>query len=189
MNNTVKRIFLAAHIESDFINLELLSDLKSSLSHEKINWTKTDQTHITLKFFGDTKVELIKEIDNKLNEAIKNHTSFEIHFRKLGVFGSSYNPKVLWLNFEDDNNFKNIFEDVQKNLEKINIFGDRQNFVPHLTLGRIKKLTDKKIFQKIIDDYSMIKSQSSKINELTLYESILSTKGATHIALHTYKLK
>lgn len=189
MKNTVKRIFLASHIESDFVNLKLLSDLKLRLSHEKINWTKTQQTHITLKFFGDTNVDLIENIDNKLNEAIKNHSEFEINFKKLGIFGSSYNPKVLWLNFEDNNNFKNIFDDVQKKLEEINIFGDRQNFVPHLTLGRIKKLTDKKIFQNTIDEYNSFESEAVLIKELTLYESILRTKGATHIPLRTYKLR
>lgn len=189
MNTLSKRTFLAAHIESDFVNLKLLPDLKFGLSHEKINWTKTEQTHITLKFFGDTRIDLIESIDNKLNEAIKKHSEFKINFKKIGIFGSSYNPKVLWLNFEDNNNFKNIFDDIQQKLEEINIFGDRQNFVPHLTLGRIKKLTDKKIFQNIIEKHNFIECDEVLINEFTLYESILSSRGATHMPLKTYKLR
>ena len=76
--------------------------------------------------------------------------------------------------------------------DKLNVIGyepDRQNLVPHLTLGRINFLKDKKLFQQIIDQNKGISSQEIKVDRFILFESILKKEGPVYLALKTFQLR
>jgi 2'-5' RNA ligase len=78
---------------------------------------------------------------------------------------------------------------IRDRLEEIGYDADRQNLVPHLTLGRIKSLKDKQLFQKIIDEHRQISSQKIDIDRILLFESILKKEGPVYQALQTFQLK
>jgi 2'-5' RNA ligase len=65
---------------------------------------------------------------------------------------------------------------------------DRQNIVPHLTLGRIKILHDKQGFQKVVEQLRSIKSKSLICDSFILYESILKIEGPEYKALGVFPL-
>lgn len=184
----LKRIFLAAHIHSNFINSQLLSNVKHGLQHEKISWTNSEQMHVTVKFFGETNTNSIAAIDACIRNSITNIHSFNISVLGLSIFGSSYQPKVLYAKIDDNNNFEKIFLQLQQNLIEIGYLQNRQNFVPHISLGRIKKLTDKQYFQNFLKTFIIEKHDKITINELTLFESILKPEGAKHYILENYKI-
>jgi 2'-5' RNA ligase len=72
---------------------------------------------------------------------------------------------------------------LHADLEKAGFSSDRQNLVPHLTLGRIKSVKDKILFQKIINQFGDICSASEPVGEIILFESILKRDGPDyHIA-------
>jgi 2'-5' RNA ligase len=77
---------------------------------------------------------------------------------------------------------------IRDKLSAIGYEPDRQNSVPHLTLGRIKFLKDKKMFQQIIDQNKGISSQEISVGQLILFESILKKEGPVYLALHTFLL-
>ena len=66
---------------------------------------------------------------------------------------------------------------------------DRQNLVPHLTLGRIKLLKDKKMFQQIIDQNRGISSQEINVDRFSLFESILKKEGPVYQTLQIFSLR
>jgi len=75
---------------------------------------------------------------------------------------------------------------VQQEMLKHGFESDRQNIVPHLTLGRIKFLNDRVLFQKLIDANKAISSPQLIIKECILYESILQREGPRYIALRKF---
>ena len=62
---------------------------------------------------------------------------------------------------------------------------DRQNFVPHLTIGRIKDVPDKHLFQSIIDMHKKTWMQEIQVREFHLYESTLTREGPVYKVLET----
>jgi 2'-5' RNA ligase len=72
---------------------------------------------------------------------------------------------------------------VQKEMEQFGFESDRQNIVPHLTLGRLKFLKDKQLFQKVIDANMEIHSDVIQTKECVLYESKLQKEGPRYIVL------
>lgn len=187
----MKRLFLAIPIkttDNDFI--PLLDGLKRQLAHEKrINWVKPHNIHLTLKFIGDTPNEDIPKIIDAVDEMLKNHKSFTMDFNRTGIFGSRYAPRVLWLGFNDTpQELYDLEDDTLSIFDKLGYLRDRQNFVPHITLGRIKELCEKQYFQKIVSGIEQKSYIKQEVNEIILFQSILRPEGAVYREIKKYSI-
>lgn len=184
-----KRIFLAAKIDSDLVKQELIPQLKDLLKLEQIRWANPNQMHLTLRFFGDTPVSRIPYIEEAISTSLSSFSSFDITLSQLKMFGSKYKPQVLWVGIENNDVLKKMFSELNEQLAKIGIQSTRQNFVPHLSLGRIKSIDDHKNFQDVLVKFSDYQAESININSFKLYESVLNPTGAVHFELITFLLK
>ena len=187
----MKRLFLAIPIKTaDNGFVPLIDGLKSQLAHEKrINWVRPQNIHLTLKFIGDTPNEDIPKIIETVEEMLKNHKSFTMDFNRTGIFGSRYAPRVLWLGMnETPQELYDLEEDTLTVFDKLGYLRDRQNFVPHITLGRIKELCEKQYFQKIVSGIEQKSYIKQEVNEIILFQSILRPEGATYKELKKFQL-
>lgn len=169
--------------------LNQFHELQNQLKQERIKWVEEHNIHITMKFFGETEEGKIPEIIQALEEVAADINVFSFSLRKLGVFGSSYDPRVIWVGIEPYVGFTSIMKIIRDKLSVIGYESDRQNLVPHLTLGRMKFLKDKKLFQQIIDQNKEISSQEIKVEWFILFESILKKEGPVYLALKTFQLR
>ena len=187
----MKRLFLAIPIKTaDNSFVPLIDGLKRQLAHEKrINWVRPQNIHLTLKFIGDTPNEDIPKIIETVEEMLKNHKSFTMDFNRTGIFGSRYAPRVLWMGMkETPQELYNLEEDTLTAFDKLGYLRDRQNFVPHITLGRIKELCEKQYFQKIVSSIEQKSYIKQEVNEIILFQSILRPEGATYKELKKFLL-
>jgi 2'-5' RNA ligase len=185
----MKRLFLAIPLSPETEFLALLHKLRSELYYERINWVKLQNMHLTLKFLGPTADEKIPEIITTVNEILTDWERFGLEFNKTGIFGSRYQPRVLWLGMKDvPEQLDLLAESVLDAMDKIGFARDRQNFVPHLTLGRIKNLTDKPRFQEVIGKIPQKSYIHKSVAELLLYESILHKEGPEYRVIHSFKI-
>lgn len=187
----MKRLFLAIPmktIDNDFI--PLVNGLKRQLAHEKrINWVKAENIHLTLKFIGDTRNEDIPKIIEGVGEMLKKHKSFTMDFNRTGIFGSRYAPRVLWLGMQNTpQELYDLEEDTLSVFDEMGFLRDRQNFVPHITLGRIKELCEKQYFQKIVAGIEQKSYIRQEVNEIILFQSILKPEGAVYKALKVFNI-
>ncbi len=182
----MKRLFAAIKITPDEPFLDQLRDLTISLSHEKIKWIEEKNIHVTLKFFGETEQTKISAINGILEKTASEISPFNFSLRKLGIFGSSYDPKVIWVGIDPFETLLRLMKDVHENLRSIGFEPDRQNLIPHLTLGRIKFLKDKKLFRELLEKQGRLESAEMTAREFHLYESILRKEGPVYNSLMTF---
>lgn len=182
-----KRLFAAVKIYPSDEFLVVYNQIKYLLRNERINWVNPDNMHLTIKFFGKTFIHQIPAIDQCLKSAVVPTRTFDIEIFNTGVFGSKYQPRVIWFGIKDGNALQDLFQNVAESLKKIDIFPDRQNFVPHLTIGRIKEIGDRKLFQQVMDKYHEHNSGRQSIDEMILYESILQRERPLYIPIHVYR--
>jgi len=184
----MKRLFVAIKIEADENFLKLYWNLRNSLKHEKIKWVEEENLHLTLKFFGKIYDEKIDPICELIGNSVIDCDSFELQLENVGIFGSSYNPKVIWYGIKQSSELKLLHQTITENLKTIGYYPDRQNFVPHLTVARIRKLNDKKIFQRIIDKQKNGFIQKAEVKKLYLFESILQRKEPIYNVIKEFPL-
>lgn len=181
----MKRLFIATPVQADHRFAEIIEMMKKNLSSSgEINWTKLHQIHFTLKFLGETKPQQIDPIIASIQTLAQNHHSFEFYATSIGIFGSSYQPKIIFAKLDPKEEFQKIFDDLKLMLEKIGIQYDRQNFVPHITLGRIKKMTDRNRLHQFVSDYSKTHFTKQHADRIILYESLLLPTGAEYRIEH-----
>ena len=183
-----KRLFLAIHILPDENLKSHIKNLSSELLQERIKWVEIDNLHITIKFFGETEIIKIPSIIQNVNQSIYGKKPFEFIISKTGIFGSKYNPKVIWLGIENSENFTNLSNLIINNLKNIGFESDRQNFVPHLTIGRINNVSNIPYFQNIINKYNLKCIQKININNIYLYESKLYKNGPVYEKIEKFSL-
>ena len=169
--------------------MDQIHALEASFQYERIKWVEDHNIHITLKFFGETEEKLIPGISAALKKVASSSNAFSFSLKNLGIFGSSYDPKVVWVGIEPYEGLVSLMKKIQQDLIPLGFEADRQNLVPHLTLGRIKGLKDKPLFQRTIDRYKSIFSTTLIAESFILYESILKREGPTYRAIETFRFK
>lgn len=182
------RLFLAFKIEPSEQYLSIISDLKHLLRHDKISWANPLNAHLTLKFFGETPDYKIEKINKALIKSTQKLTSFEVSIDKIGAFGSTYQPKIIWFGMNTEDIIKQSQQIITDDLSSIGYYPDEGNFVPHITIARISKTTDKKWFWKCIEKYQTTFVQKASLNELFLFESKLTTENPCYNVIKKYPL-
>jgi len=171
----MKRIFAAIKIHPQAALTNFISTLQHQLAMDTITWVNTENLHLTLKFFGETPDDKIQKIETELEKI--TFTPFDIEIGHLKIFGSRYQPRVLFLEAMNVSPLTLLSQQIKEKIATLGYEPDSQHFVPHLTLGRIKTISDKKYFQEKIGAYSEIVLQTEHVREFFLYESILYPSG------------
>jgi 2'-5' RNA ligase len=184
----MKRLFAAIKVHPDENLLSLYSDLKTMLQHEKIKWVDEKNIHITLKFFGETLESQIDDICETLNYVAYRHQPLKLRLQNIGIFGSKYNPRVIWFGMEKNPDIEALAKDVIESLDKAGFPHDGQNFRAHLTVGRIKFINDKRSFQKSIDQFKEVFIEDIDVDEYVLYESKLRPQGPEYSVVKRFRL-
>lgn len=184
----MKRLFAAIKIHPSEAFLAKYYSLKNLLKDEKINWVVPDNIHVTLKFFGETPEHHIPGISVALRESVRGIHPYGLELSGTGIFGSSYRPRVIWFGLKDKGETSALAENILSGLERIGIERDRQNFVPHLTIARIKALHNKQIFQQVIDRHKAGYIQKEEVDRIHLFESILRPQGPEYHVIDSYEL-
>jgi len=184
----MKRLFAAIKVHPDENLLSVYSDLRAMLRNEKIKWVDEKNIHITLKFFGETPENQIDTICETLDDVAYRHEPFTLKLQNIGIFGSKYNPRVIWFGMEKCPAIEALAEDTLQGLDKAGYPVDRQNFRAHLTVGRIKFINDKRNFQQSIDQLKEVFIQDVNVDEFMLYESKLRPQGPEYTVVESFKL-
>jgi 2'-5' RNA ligase len=184
----MKRLFAAIKVYPDENLLNLYADFRALLRNEKIKWVDEKNIHVTLKFFGETPEEQIDKICTTLDEVAYRHQPLVLKLQNTGIFGSKYNPRVIWFGMEKNPAIEALAGDVIQSLDKSGFPHDGQNFRAHLTVGRIKFINDKRNFQQSIDRFKDVFIQDVEVNEFCLYESKLRPQGPEYTVVESFRL-
>lgn len=137
----------------------------------------TDSFHITLKFLGEISPDKVKNI----KDALKNvrFQKFRINVGGIGAFPNPGYIKVVWIGAtSDDKRLRSLHHQIDNCMYNIGFKKD-EDFVPHITLARIKNVKNKRIFS---DSISSIHTENKEIicNKFYLIKSTLTKVGPVY---------
>lgn len=184
-----KRTFIAIKITPEKKLLELTDLLKQNLREEGITWANSNNFHLTLRFLGDTGPEQIVEVKQFISETAQHYFKFQFEIQGTGVFEKGGNPHVLFLKINPNENLQKLAADVERRSVLLGFKSSKQNFSPHLTLGRIKFLINNKNFYSQVSQFEDTFIQQVSVSEIILYESILGQGPPVYKPIINTKLK
>lgn len=155
------RVFTAINLPEEM--KKKLADYQSKWLELPCRWTKKNNLHITLEFFGYVSDEELVEICQNTRELVLKHKPFSITLNKI-CYGppKKIPPRMIWVLGE-----------------KIQEFG----FIPHITLGRIKTWEFRQIEPEERPEVNEDIDLTFEVNSIEVMESQLKRGGPIYTTL------
>ncbi len=185
------RSFLAIEIPEDIRKKMYESFARLHRQASSVKWVEAQNMHLTLHFLGLVSEELLEnEIVPRLKKMAAESKALAYSLRGVGIFPSLQKPRIFWAGIEGDlSELKRLKLKIEKEFESFALPSDKKEFHPHITLGRIKELGDRKIWQKALEEYEKIDFGSFKAKELSLFKSELTSKGPLYTRIRVFALQ
>jgi 2'-5' RNA ligase len=184
----MKRVFIAVKVNPDAGLLRMIPALKSALAKENIRWVDPVNLHITIAFLGDTEDGKIKILAGMLKDKCSGFHEFDFMLSGAGVFKNYRDPRVIWAGIKSPENLYTLENEIAEGLKSAGFVIEERQFKPHLTLGRVKSVTDTGNLKNILDRYRDIEFQKVEVKEVILFESVLTRTGPVYKSLGSYPL-
>lgn len=181
-----KRLFVAAEIPGEVVDniIEIRNDIYGPGSD--VRWEKKEKLHITLKFLGDTNLDLIDPIKERLENILKEFSSIKSEIKKFGMFKRKGIPSILMLELFTDKTLFDLHDKIDEKLSALGFVKENRKFKPHITLLRIKGKEDiNKLYGFL--DYRFERNNFT-INKISLMASELKPTGSTYKTIKSFKL-
>lgn len=160
---------------------------KLRVTAAQVNWVKTQQMHLTLKFLGDVPDIETPDICRVVSRVAKGFEPFEITCRGVGAFPSNEHPRTIWIGIEDGAEalceLQAAIEGALK--EELGFPKEARRFQPHLTLGRVKHEppSTRGELTTLLEQAAHFDADLAVIDEVVVFASFLHRSGPDHEAL------
>jgi 2'-5' RNA ligase len=177
-----------------FIAIKLTQNLKASLSAIQkilnkhtaaVKWVNPENIHITLRFIGNASPQQIEIFKKTIEKVAEQYSKFNAIVDGFGFFPNFIKARVFYLTLSEPEKITAIAKALNKQLKKVGLPTDKR-FKPHLTLARLKNSKNAKIISENIKQIQL--KQNIDIDNITLYQSNLTPRGAIHQELLSVKL-
>lgn len=180
-----------------FLAIDLPKELKKKLSElskieapEKVilKWVEEENFHITLHFFGNISENLAERILKRCKEALSEFEPFTLEITEIGFFPHRGIPRVIWIGVSDSSEtLSKIHRALRRILKKLELEESKEDFHPHITLFRVKKLYEVEAFKSFYENLKRstqgYKGLKFLVKEITLFKSELSPSGPKYTTI------
>lgn len=180
------RLFVALDINEE-IKMKVNNIISSLKTFPSVKWVEKENLHITLKFLGEVREELVNEIMKRIESLAKETKPFSFTLQGLGYFGSAKFPKVIWIGVKDGKNeIISLMNDMNILLDDVN----KDSYPPraHLTIGRVKMNVKTEDMIRKIQEMNDVKTSEQKVNIISLKQSIMRKNGPQYSDVKIFNL-
>ena len=181
-----------------FIALETSQDVKQEIRslqeklrtfHDaRVTWIRSEGVHLTLKFLGDVKVALLRDIEKLIEDCASRVSPFEVTTTVTGGFPNLRKPRVLWVGLDGGEQLGQLQMDIDNALSSLGFERERKRFHPHLTIGRVKSFDRGSELSEYFGNHDFPQIRWL-VDRVKLMSSILKSGGAEYRELAGVSLR
>lgn len=178
------RAFIAAEIPEEIKEkLWALHNEFASIAPE-IRWVRKEGMHLTFKFLGNVDEGKIDEFEKALQATTKNTGAIRLEIKSLGAFPKTTMARVLWVGVSGElEKLQDLANKIEATMNKFGFERENRDFVPHITLGRIKFPKRNRKLEEKIQALSEQKFGEFEIKGIVIFKSELHPQGAIYTEL------
>lgn len=181
------RAFLALEVSEEVRSriMELEKELEESGADIKL--VERENLHVTMKFLGEINKAVLEGVYNIMDGLRED--KFEIKVEGVGAFPNLRVLRVLWVGIRDG---ADRVIGIQRRLDDQLIrlgFGKERDFVPHITVGRVKTPRNKERILQILEKYKGHYFGMCMVERLVLKKSVLTPRGPVYSNLKEVEFK
>ena len=157
---------------------------------EGVRWVNDNALHLTLKFIGELDEKELPTAISAIENAAAQSSPFNMEVAGISGFPPRGTPKVVFAAVsEPEGILELLHESVDETLHHdLGVKQETRKFVPHITLGRVKKRgkapTLNEMQDTVKDDYF----GAVAVSGMELIKSDLTPDGPIYTTLHEFTL-
>lgn len=157
--------------------------VREAVPDASASWSKPENIHLTLKFFGNVPKDNLTPISNAAARVAGEFSSFQIRIGGTGVFPKASRPQVLWIGIEDPSGgLSELQRRFEEECAKEGFPKEERAYKPHLTIARIRRHDGAR---SLAETHLQTKFGFTEIrvSEFIVFRSELSPKGSRYTAI------
>lgn len=163
--------------------------LREAVPEAGASWSRAENVHLTLKFFGNVEQVKIPAISAAAERVVKEFSALQISVGGTGVFPKPNRPQVLWIGIQDaSGTLLKLHQQLEDAFAHEGFPKEDRAFHPHLTIARIRKAHDAGRLARTHLDMKF-DEVGVTLNELILFRSELSPKGSKYTPVSRHRLE
>ena len=184
------RVFCAVELPEDVREglREHIRRLREAVPEAAASWTRVENIHLTLKFFGNVDLARISAISDAAARAVREFSPLKIGVGGTGVFPKPSRAQVLWIGVSDPSGqLSSLQRQLENECAKKGFEKEDRPYRPHLTIARLRKPEGAR---RLAETHLQMKFDPVEIelDELVVFRSELSSKGSRYTAVSQHKL-
>lgn len=155
--------------------------LREAVPEAAASWSKPENVHLTLKFFGNVPKDKLTRISNAASRVASE--PFTIEIGGAGVFPKASRPQVLWIGVKDPSGqLTELQRRFEEECAKEGFAKENRAYKPHLTIARLRHPEGAR---KLAETHLQTKFSpiEIRVNEVVLFRSQLSPKGSIYTVI------
>jgi len=183
------RCFIAINI-GDSLKKDIGSAIGGLISGKgDVKWVPPENLHVTLKFLGDISDDAVQKVKDHLSAISKRHGPFEVRLHGVGVFPDRKRPRVVWIDILNVDQLIILQDEVEQYAVTSGVIRDSRPFSAHLTIGRIRSLSDRDTFFSAMETLRDRDFGNIVVNKISFMKSDLKPAGAQYSIVAEFPLK
>ena len=183
------RLFLAIPIPDSTQKIvgNLISALRE-LPGARGSFPKPTNLHLTVYFLGEHPETVLPKLKTAISELLLTQSQLsDFMLEQIGVLPNLRNARMLYLGGIASPELSDFVTAVRNTCSVVGVNGDNKPFLPHITVMRIKEISDQKTWQERMMRVRFV-PQSIPLRELILFKSDLSEHGPTYTPLLNWRI-
>ena len=136
--------------------------------------------HLTLKFLGDTREDLVPLIQREMERAVEGVSPMRMVVKGAGAFPGGSRVRVVWVAVEGASEMVTIAGRLDEELSLLGFERENREFKPHITVARSRNDRPSEALKRLIQEYRDHFFAELTVGSIKLKKSVLSPKGPTY---------
>ena len=177
-----------------------MASLRRAVPEARASWSRPENIHLTLKFFGDIPITAVENVSTSTAHAVEGLVDFKIQVSNPGVFPSHGSPRVLWIGVRDvTGKLAELHARLENEAAKVGFEKETRAFHPHLTLARFREhqrrtkqssAEEAQLARALVSEHkdTQLPSMEIAVSELLVIRSELSREGSRYTVVSRHPL-
>ena len=144
---------------------------------EGARWRPLEALHITLRFFGEIREDIARDLDSELMTL--RTPPFDLELSGVGAFGEGPDLHVLWAGVAENEALRRLAKACESAARRAGLKAETRSYRPHLTLAYLRH-PDPAEVAHWIQGNNLLKSPPIRVESFGLYSSFMGNEQANY---------
>jgi 2'-5' RNA ligase len=149
--------------------------LRRQTGVEGARWRPLEALHVTLRFFGEIREDVARDLDGEL--AAVRGRPFDLELGGAGAFGEGSDLNAVWAGVAESPELVRLARACETAARRAGLKAETRHYRPHVTLAYLRH-PDPAEVARWIQSNNLLKSPPIRVESFGLYSSFLGSEQA-----------